>query len=49
MRTLFISSDAQLPVAALIGDINKIISNRLECNINVSDYTKDIDIIGIIF
>ena len=48
MRTLFISSDAQLPVAALIGDINKIISNRLECNINVSDYTKDIDKIGII-
>ena len=49
MSDLFISCDAQLPVAALIHDVNKLLIERLENNIVVSKYTNNIDSIGIIF
>ena len=48
MSDLFISCDAQAPVSHLIHDINKLLIERLESNIVVSNYTKDIDSIGII-
>lgn len=48
MRSMFISSDAQLPAAALIHDINKLIANNIEDKINISDFNNALDSIGII-
>lgn len=48
MRSMFISSDAQLPAAAFIHDINKLIAKGIEDSINISDFTNTLDSIGII-